>query len=353
MIEVRRLRILQELDAQGTVAGAARALHLTPSAVSQQLAVLAKEAGAELLERDGRRVRLTGAGHVLLAHAHAVIAQLEAARSDLAAHAEGRIGLERAGGFPSAIRHLLAPAAAALRETHPGWRTEISEVETEVALPLLAQGDLDLIVVMSSSRLPRHEDPRVRLVELLTDPFDAALPSCHPLARGHAGPPGVPPSPAAPAPDAMTRDELDLAALAEDDWVVSGPGTACREVLEAACRGSGFQPRIAHCATDFNAVLALVGCGLGVTLVPRMIGAGDAPGVCVRPLRGPSVPSRRLYAALRRGTGSTPLLAALQRQAARLGRSPGSPAGPETGAAVSPRAARGVRRGSRVRGRSR
>ncbi|MFC4588236.1 LysR family transcriptional regulator [Sphaerisporangium corydalis] len=310
MIEVRRLRILQELDAQGTVAGAARALHLTPSAVSQQLAVLAREAGTELLERDGRRVRLTGAGHVLLAHAHAVAAQLEAARADLAAYAEGRVGLERAGAFPSAICRLLAPAAAALRATHPGWRTEISEVETEIALPMLAQGDLDLVVVMSSSHLPEREDPRIRLVELLTDPFDAALPFDHPLAtateqaagRGLGSPDGG----------------LDLGALAGEEWVASLPGTACREVLEAGCRQAGFQPRVTHGATDFSAVLALVACGLGVTLAPRLIGAGGVPGVTVRPLRGPAVPIRRLYAALRRGSGTTPLLAALQHQATLL-----------------------------------
>ncbi|GII79371.1 LysR family transcriptional regulator [Sphaerisporangium rufum] len=297
MMELRRLRILQELHAEGTVAGAARALHLTPSAVSQQLAVLGREAGVPLLERHGRRLRLTAAGQVLLKHADAVAAQLETARSDLAAYADGRLGVERAGGFPSAIVLLLAPAAAALRRTHPDRRVEISEVETEVALPMLVRGELDIVVVMSSAKLPAADDPRIRLVELMVDPQDAALPAGHRLAG---------------------EEQVDLAALAGEDWVAPLPGTACREVLEAGCRQAGFQPRIMHGATDFSAALALVACGLGVTLIPRLIGSAGTAGVTVRPLTGPRVPVRLLYAAVRRGSGPTPLLSALCAHAATL-----------------------------------
>jgi DNA-binding transcriptional LysR family regulator len=297
MIEIRRLRILQELDAAGTVTGAARALHLTPSAVSQQLAVLAQEAGAELLVRDGRRVRLTGAGRVLLAHAHVVITQLEAARADLAAQATGTIGYARVSGFPSAIAELIAPAVAALRAAHPGWRVEITEAETEHALPRLTSGHLDAAVVMSSSQLPDRADPRVELIDLLADPFGVALPAEHPLAGG---------------------EDVALAELGDEDWAVPGPGTACREVLVNACRTAGFQPRIAHSATDYSAVLAMVAAGLGVTLIPRMSAAAHRPDVALRPLRG-VVPTRRVYCAIRRGTGTTPLLAALRDRADRIG----------------------------------
>src|SRR5690349_13770756 len=180
MIEVRRLRLLQELAAHGTVTGAAAALHITPSAVSQQLGVLAREAGAPVVERDGRRVRLTGAGRVLLGHADKVVAQIEAARADLDAHAAREVGLERACGFASAVAALLAPAAARVRATRPGWRVELSEMETEDSLPRLRSYDLDLVLVMSSSHLPTPDSARVELEPLVADPFDALLPAAHP-----------------------------------------------------------------------------------------------------------------------------------------------------------------------------
>jgi DNA-binding transcriptional LysR family regulator len=299
MIEVRRLRLLQELDAHGTVTGAATALRITPSAVSQQLAVLAREAGTEVIERDGRRVRLTGAGRVLLGHAHKVVAQLEAARADLDAHAARESGIERACGFASSVQALLAPAAARVRAAHPRWRLELSERETEDSLPLLLAYDIDLALVMSSSHLPPADDPRIELEPLVDDPFDALLPAGHPLA------------------DAA---EITLDMLAGEDWTASGPGTACREVLVGGCRHVGFQPRIRHSATDFSAQTALVAAGLGVTVIPRLHDTSHVPGLVRRELTG-FAPTRQLYAAVRRGYGDTPLRVAVRAEARRRRRS--------------------------------
>ena len=119
MIDARRLRVLREVAQQGTLAAAADALHLTPSAVSQQLAALEREVGQPVIERNGRGVRLTGAAEVLVGHANLVLAQLEAAAADVAAYAEGVVGTVRVAGFATALGELVAPAVVALRASHP------------------------------------------------------------------------------------------------------------------------------------------------------------------------------------------------------------------------------------------
>jgi molybdenum-dependent DNA-binding transcriptional regulator ModE len=130
MIDVRRLRALREVADRGTIAAAADALHLTPSAVSQQLAALAGDAGTPVVEREGRGVRLTPAAAVLLRHADALLAQVERLDVDLDAHRRGELGELRVAGFATSLRGLVAPAAARLRETAPGVRLRICEADT-------------------------------------------------------------------------------------------------------------------------------------------------------------------------------------------------------------------------------
>src|ERR1700712_4062378 len=129
MIDVRRLEILRELDRCGTIAATAEVVHLTPSAVSQQLAALSREAGTPMLEPDGRRVRLTAAADLLLRHAHEVFTHLEAAESDLAAFRRGDAGVVRLGAFPTAIRGVVVPVLAELRGSR--LELQIREVQPE------------------------------------------------------------------------------------------------------------------------------------------------------------------------------------------------------------------------------
>src|SRR5438045_1246004 len=110
MLDVRRLRLLRDLAHLGTIAAVAEAHTYTPSAVSQQLAVLEREAGVALLERTGRRVALTAAGRVLVRHAETILADLERAKAALTAAGTELTGPLRIGAFPTAVRTLL-PAA--------------------------------------------------------------------------------------------------------------------------------------------------------------------------------------------------------------------------------------------------
>jgi DNA-binding transcriptional LysR family regulator len=289
VIDVRRLRTLREVADRGTVAAAADALHLTPSAVSQQLAALAADAGAPVVERAGRGVRLTPAAEVLLRHADTLLAQVERLHVDLDAERRGELGELRVAGFATSLRGLVAPAAARLRETAPGVRLRIVEAEAPEAQRALAGHDVDVMVSFESAGSPQPRDPRYHREELLADILDAALPEDHPLAA---------------------HDELDLRELAADPWVRPPVGWACDEVVQAACRNAGFTPAATHRSGDWMTSLALVGAGLGVALVPRLAHISPPPGVVVRPLAGPP-PCRHIFAVCRRGAEGRPALRAL------------------------------------------
>src|SRR6202020_2523557 len=128
MIDVRRLRLLLELSHRGTITAVAEALGYTPSAVSQQLAALEREAGVPLLERAGRRVALTAAGAVLARYAESVLAVLEEASAALAATRSSLTGPLRIGAFPSAARTILPPARGRLGGGHAGLELMATEL---------------------------------------------------------------------------------------------------------------------------------------------------------------------------------------------------------------------------------
>ena len=221
MVDLRRLRALRAVADHGTLAAAADALHLTPSAVSQQLAALERELGHALLEPSGRSVRLTPAAHVLLGHADALFAQLEKLEGDLAAQDAAPRGEVRIGGFPTALAGLLAPAARPLHAVAPAVTLRIQEAETPEAVGMLVARDVDLILGMECSAAPRRDDTRFHREELLGDILDAVLPSDHPLAG---------------------RARIDLADLSGEGWVAPPVGWSCDEVFVAGCRGAGFSP---------------------------------------------------------------------------------------------------------------
>ena len=222
MVDLRRLRALRAVADHGTLAAAADALHLTPSAVSQQLAALERELGHALLEPSGRSVRLTPAAHVLLGHADALFAQLEKLEGDLAAQDPAPRGEVRIGGFPTALAGLLAPAARPLHAVAPAVTLRIQEAETPEAVGMLVARDVDLILGMECSSAPRRDDTRFHREELLGDILDAVLPSDHPLAG---------------------RARIDLAELSGEGWVAPPVGWSCDEVFVAGCRRRGVLAR--------------------------------------------------------------------------------------------------------------
>lgn len=288
-IDLRKLRLLRELDRRGTVAATARALHLTPSAVSQQLAGLAREVGAQLLEHRGRGVVLTGQARLLLQHADAVLEELERARTALAAWSGGTAGEVRVGSLSTGISALVAPALARLHDERPGLVLRVDELEGAEALDALDAGELDIAVTVDHPGAPSRRDTRYHRVDLIADVMDAVLPAAHPLAG---------------------RAEVELADLARDVWVGSAHHDPCGHVVTGVCAMAGFTPDIRHHCKEWDAVAALVAAGVGVALVPRLAQPLRQEALVTRPLVGEPA-SRRFFALVRSGTQQDPGVAAV------------------------------------------
>jgi DNA-binding transcriptional LysR family regulator len=308
-LDLRRLRMLRELAERGTLAAVAGALGYTPSAVSQQLDVLEREAGARLLERAGRGVRLTDAGRLLARHAGVLLAAAEAARADLASLADQVRGTVRAGGLQSATRHLLIPAVVQLLAEHPEVRVELSEVEVEQALPELRLGTLDLVVSDEYDGHPRPRPAGVAVELLHTEPVRLVLPVAHPGAA-HGGP-------------------VAVADLREEVWVASDAGTGHHALVVGTCRSLGvYEPDLRHRSNDADVQLELVRAVGAVALLPALTLPAADPALAVREVAEAAV-GRRLVVLTRDAPGPPALaavLAALRDQVRRLSPAPG-PAG--------------------------
>ncbi len=290
MFDIRRLRLLRDLDRLGTIAAVARAHTCTPSAVSQQLAALQREAGVRLLERRGRGVALTPVGVALAGHTEAVLAALEAASATVAAARTGLTGTVRIGAFPTAVHTLLPGALVALGRDHPGLDLSVTELDPAAVPEALREHRLDVALLHDYDLAPVEPDPALDSAPLLDETVFLAVPE-EDAAR-----------------DAAASAD-PVAGFADADWIVGSPGTLCHTVAVRACLAAGFAPRIRHRVDDFSAVLTLVAAGRGVALVPRL-GVGRLPdGVRLLPLAA----RRRTRIAHRRGAGGHPAVAACVR----------------------------------------
>ncbi|MER7949552.1 LysR family transcriptional regulator [Streptomyces sp. NPDC096079] len=287
MIEARRLHILRAVADHRTVTAAAAALYLTPSAVSQQLAALEQETGHRLVDRSARGARLTPAGEILLSHANAVLAQLERAEAELAAYGSGDAGTVTVAAFATGIGLVVAPAITALARTAPGIRVRVRDAEGDESLLMVLDRQVDVAVAVEYRGAPGEDDPRLTRVPLYAEPFDAVLPPGHPLAAG---------------------ERVALGDLAKDAWIGQSAGNPCHDVTVLACEYAGFTLNPEHSSDDFRAVVALAAASAGVALVPRSALRGmELGGVEVRPIEGVA-PTRRVFAAVRRGAEDHPLI---------------------------------------------
>lgn len=279
--------MLRAVALHGTVTAAAESLHLSASAVSQQLTSLEREVGQPITEQHGRRIRLTAAGLVLAKHAGRLATLLEEAEADLVAASMGRVGEIQVAAFSSAVVEVVAPAIVALRRSAPEVRIRVTDAEGPTAQRLLAEGQVDVAIAVA------HQDRALAGVEdfhrepLYEEPFDALVPSEDPLA---------------------TSGFISLDQLAGHAWITPLPGNPIRDLTLFACDEAGFRPSIDSVSNDFRTVCALVAAGSGVALAPRSaLSRQRIRGVAVVPLKG-KAPSRRVFVSVRSGASRHPLI---------------------------------------------
>ena len=286
MLEVRRLRLLRELAARGTIAATAEACSLTPSAVSQQLAALEREVRTPLLIRDGRRLVLTEAAQVLVSHTERILAELEEAEANVAGLAGEVRGVLRLAAFPTAASSLVPSAIATCHTDHPDLRVLLDDLETEEAVSALKAGRIDVALVYEYNLLPDRADPGIRLVPLVREKLLLVLPT-----------------------SMEAEDPLTLGALRHESWVAPDSDTALRTALWRACGLAGFEPRLHYTSDDYTVMLALVQAGLGVALVPQLALESVAADLQLREVTDLLL-TRTVSAAIRAGTRGNPAIAA-------------------------------------------
>ena len=281
MLDVRRLRVLREVALRGSIAGAAESLRFTPSAVSQQVAKLEREAGVPLVERGPRSVSLTPAGWRLVDHAEAILDRLARAELEVRSLA-GEPPALRLGAITTAAVGIVPDALVRFGAVRPEVEVTVVEADPLASLARLPTRELDLAVVFEYDYVPLPSDPRLASEVLLEEPLRVVLPTSHPFA---------------------TRRAVRLADLADETWIGGTPRSSCHPFTERACRAAGFEPRIRFEFDDYAAMQNLVASGAGVALAPDLGLSRLNPGVAARPIA--FGPKRRVLAAYRDGEGGS------------------------------------------------
>ena len=282
-MDTRRLQLLLALSRLGSMRAVADAHHLTTSTVSQQIAALAKETGVQLIEPDGRRVRLTPAGRRLADHAVTILAAVDSARLDLDPDAEPA-GTVRVGGFATGIRISLLPIVAELAQRYPEVDFVVSEYEPIEAFALLTNDDLDLALTYDYNLAPASPGAVLETMPLWSVAWGLGVP-----ADSADGP-------------------ADIAAYADWTWIVNSRNTADEDAVRTLASLAGFAPRIAHQIDSLDLVEDLIVAGYGVGMLP--IGRPTGSGVKVLPLSDPEA-ILTAYAVTRRGRTTWPPLRAV------------------------------------------
>ncbi|GAA1988308.1 LysR family transcriptional regulator [Catenulispora subtropica] len=290
-IDTTRLKVFREVAGKRSFTQAATLLNISQPAVSQHVARLEKELGFPLLERTSRQVRLTAAGEVFLRHVDTLLTGLDDARRELTALATSASGQVRMVVFPSAAATFAPSAIGEFRTTYPGVSVAMSEADPPVGVPRLLAGDVDLAVVYDYPLLGLPRDSRLGWESLGLDAMAAAVRADSPLATA--------------------TGSLPLARLAAEDWIVPGP-SMCRDALQEACRRARFRPRVVSETNDYQAMLGLVAAGVGVAVVPGMIGMMPRPrSVVLLPLTGTRL-AREVAVVHRRPAAVPPAMAGLR-----------------------------------------
>lgn len=294
MFGVWRLQLLREVARRGTLKDAAAAMSVSPSAVSQQLALLEQEAGVPLLERAGRRVRLTEAGLALVRHADVITGAMAAAEADIARHRETVTGTLRIAAFPTAARALMPPVMAALGSLHPELRLTLRDLEAHESLAAIEMDEIDLAIVDEYEAPVTPIGDLLHVEEILQEPLYLALPA-----------------------DRSLTAPVRLADARDDYWITDSERSGFFGAVLRACQADGFVPHIRSNCKDFAVIIALVEAGLGVGILPGLA-LYDRPSRVRLHVVVPAL-SRRIVAVVRPERRAHPALASALAELHRFG----------------------------------
>ncbi len=298
MIDLDALASLRAVEQQGSVVAAAAALGFTPSAISQQIKRLERQAGVALLERVGRGVMLTDQGRQLVDRGGRLLLDLEEIESELHREAGVVAGTIRLAAFSTAMRGLVAPAVPTLQADHPDLIVRLLEREPWDTIDLVATGQCEVGVVHSWGDVPLAVPEHLVMHPLARDVADVLVPAGHRLAR---------------------RARLTPRDLVDEPWIATPDGTICREWLMRMHDGTGKLPNIVHQSTEFESHIALVAAGLGIALVPRLGRAPLSDRVVAVAVHDPA-PIREISAVVRRTMVSSPAVEAVLRSLRAIAR---------------------------------
>ncbi|MFC7535195.1 LysR family transcriptional regulator [Actinoplanes sp. GCM10030250] len=281
-----RLRLLADLATYGTVRAVAARGNLSPSAVSQQLATLERETATALLERTGRRVRLTAAGVLLAGRAREILAAMDAAEAELRGLTDEPAGTVTLAAFQSALHALAEPAIKRLSVRHPDVTVVLLELEPHDSMPALRHGDVDVIIT-TTDFTGAELDPAIDLVPIASDEIVLVLPPGHPLAAD---------------------ESVTLESCADQRWTFDVTGSYMSELATRLCREAGFEPAVICRFNNYMIALQHVEGGRSIALLPRLA-IDPRYRVATRTLTPPI--TRRITAAARRSPTPRPEITAV------------------------------------------
>jgi DNA-binding transcriptional LysR family regulator len=273
VLDLRRLRIFAAVVEGGSFTAAAATLYLSQPAVSQQMAILEREAGVPLLERVPRGIRLTPAGELLARRTSELLAEMGSIEEELQQFGVGTQEV-RLGAFPTAGADLVPLAIKTYRTLHPNVRVVLTPSHANDVVAQLHASRIQIGLVWDYDFAPQQTDPAFERVELLADPLQVVLPVDHPAAG---------------------EDEIALLDLAEEQWIVRAHRPPYAQAFETMCRIAGFEPRITFRTDNYQAIQGLVAAGIGLGLVPRLSLTPRRPDVVARRMAAPAF-SRRVAA---------------------------------------------------------
>jgi DNA-binding transcriptional LysR family regulator len=306
---------------RGSIRAAAEAVSVTSSAVSQQLAILEREAGVQLLERSGRAVRLTDAALRLVRHADAITGAIAAAEADVASMKTMVTGTLRVAAFPTAARAVMPPVMAALSRLHPELRVTLRDLEADDSLTALQMDEIDIAIVDDYGDGSRVPPSGLQVCEFMRDPIYLASRMGGPTS-GSTGPGSGPGSEAVSAAAGGPGSDPAPARLDEFRdafWIMDTDNSHLSQVTRRACRAAGFEPHIRSSCRDFSVIIALVEAGLGVGVLPGLALLDRPLRADVRPIVPPLV--RRISSVIRPERRHHPMIVSALAELERFGAS--------------------------------